>query len=96
MVEKEVLALLRILDINYTMLVSREIKVLTRHSTLAWLSESLGLNGMLERWAALLSNRTLEVKKFDKGEYEILGTIAASITLSEEVDEVLIAIAPPE
>ena len=30
MVEKEVLALLRILDIGYTMLVSREIKVLTR------------------------------------------------------------------
>ena len=52
MVEKEVLALLRILDIGYTMLVAREIKVLTRHSTLAWLVQSSGLNGKLGRWEA--------------------------------------------
>ena len=56
MVEKEVLALLRILDVCYTMLVSREITVLTRYSTLAWLLQSSGLNGRLGRWAALLSN----------------------------------------
>ena len=41
-VEKEVLALLRVLDVCYTMLVSREIKVLTRYSTLAWLIQSSG------------------------------------------------------
>ena len=63
MVEKEVLALLRILDIGYTILVAREIKVFTRHSTLAWLVQSSGLNGRLGRWAALLSNWTLEIKK---------------------------------
>ena len=94
MVEKEVLALLRILDIGYTMLVSREIKVLTRHSTLAWLVQSSGLNGRLGRWAALLSNWTLEIKKCKKIEDEILDTLAASITSPEEVDEMLIAIAP--
>ena len=37
MVRKEVLALLRMLDICYTMLVSREITVLTHYSTLDWL-----------------------------------------------------------
>ena len=94
MVKKEVLALLRILDIGYTMLVAREIKVLTRHTTLAWLVQSSGLNGRLERWAALLSNWTLEIKKCEKGEGELLGTLAASITPREEVDEMLIAIAP--
>ena len=94
MVEKEILALLRILDIGYTMLVSREIKVLTRHSTLAWLVQSTGLNGRLGRWAALLSNWTLEIKKFEKGEDEILGTLAASINPREEVNEMLMAIAP--
>ena len=57
-VEKEVLALLRILDICYTLLVSRDIKVLTRYSTLAWLVQSSGLNGRLGRWAALLSTWT--------------------------------------
>ena len=94
LVEKEVLALLRILEICYTMLVSREVRVLTRYSTLAWLVQSSGLNGRLGRWAALLSNWTLEVKRCTKGEDEILGTLAASITPREEVDDVLIAIAP--
>lgn len=61
-VEKEVVALLRVLDVCYTMLVSREIKVLTRYSTLAWLIQSSGLNGRLGRWAALLSSWTLEVR----------------------------------
>ena len=54
----------------------------------------LGLNGRLGRWAALLSNWTLEIRKCEKGEDEILGTLAASITPREEVDEVLTAISP--
>ena len=49
MVEKEVLALLRMLDVCYTILVARNIKVLTRYSTLAWLVQSSGLNGRLGR-----------------------------------------------
>ena len=93
-VEKEVLALLRVLEICYTMLVSREIKVLTRFSTVAWLIQSSGLNGRLGRWAALLSTWNLEITKCEKGEEEILGTLAASITTREDLDEVLIAIAP--
>ena len=93
-VEKEILALLRILDVCHTMLVSRELTVLTRYSTLAWLMRSRGLNGRLGRWAALLSSWTMEVKKCEKGEDEILGTLAASITPREEIEEMLIAIAP--
>jgi len=54
-VDKEVLALLRILDVCYTQLVSRSIKVLSRHSTLAWLFSSSGFDGRLGIWAALLS-----------------------------------------
>ena len=53
-VEKEVLALLRVLDVCYNTLASREIIVLNRHSTLAWLMQSRGLIGRLGRWAALL------------------------------------------
>ncbi|POM66027.1 LOW QUALITY PROTEIN: Reverse transcriptase [Phytophthora palmivora] len=94
MVDKEVLALLRILDICYTQLVTRSIKVLTRHSTLAWLLHSSGLQGRLGRWAALLSSWTLEIVKCVKGEDEILGVIAASITPRKEVDSILISIAP--
>ncbi|POM78632.1 LOW QUALITY PROTEIN: Reverse transcriptase [Phytophthora palmivora] len=93
-VDKEVLALLRILDIYYTQQVTRSIKVLTRHSTLAWLLRSSGLQGRLGRWSALLSSWTLEIVKCTKGEDEILGVIAASITPRKKVDSILISIAP--
>ncbi|ETO83121.1 hypothetical protein F444_02808 [Phytophthora nicotianae P1976] len=94
MVEKEILALLRILDVCYSTLVTRPIKVLTRHSTLAWLMRSTGLQGRLGNWAALLSHWTLEIVKCTRGEDEILGTIAASITPRESVDSTLSSIAP--
>ncbi|GMF42371.1 unnamed protein product [Phytophthora fragariaefolia] len=93
-VDKEVLALLRMLDVCYTQLVTRSIKVLTRPSTLAWMLNSSGLQGRLGRWAALLSNWTLEIVKCTKGEDEILGVIAASITPRENVDSILTSIAP--
>ncbi|GMG14894.1 unnamed protein product [Phytophthora fragariaefolia] len=91
-VEKEVLALLRILDLGYNMLVGRQILVLTRHSTLARLFRSTGLQGRLGQWAALLSPWTLEIVKCKKGEDEILGVIAASITPRAEVDLALKAL----
>ncbi|EGZ13346.1 hypothetical protein PHYSODRAFT_335121 [Phytophthora sojae] len=92
--KKEVLALLRILDLNYNVLVGRSIRVFTRHSTLAWLFRSPGLQGRLGQWAALLSPWTLEVTKCTKGEDEILGAIAASITPRSDMDDALIAITP--
>ncbi|POM59650.1 LOW QUALITY PROTEIN: reverse transcriptase [Phytophthora palmivora] len=69
----------KILDICYTQLVTRSIKVLTRHSTLAWLLHSSGLQGRLGRWAALLSSWTLEIVKWGR---------------CKEVDSILISIAP--
>ncbi|OWZ05728.1 reverse transcriptase [Phytophthora megakarya] len=92
--EKEVLALLRILDLYYNLLVGREIRVLTRHSTLAWLFKSTGLQGRLGQWSALLAPWTFEIAKCTKGEYEILGAIAASITLRAKMDDALTEIAP--
>ncbi|POM67491.1 LOW QUALITY PROTEIN: Reverse transcriptase, partial [Phytophthora palmivora] len=93
-VEKEVLALLRILDLGYNMLVGRRIRVLTRYSMLAWLFRSTGLQGRLGQWASLLSPWTLEIVKCVKGEEEILGVIAAIITPRSRVDEALIQISP--
>ncbi|ETO59310.1 hypothetical protein F444_22319 [Phytophthora nicotianae P1976] len=55
---------------------------------------STGLQGRLGNWAALLSPWTLEIVKFIRGEDEILGTIAASITPRESVDSILSSIAP--
>ncbi|OWY98468.1 reverse transcriptase, partial [Phytophthora megakarya] len=88
--EKEVLALLRILDLNYNALAGRPIHVLTRHSTLAWLFRSTALQGRLGQWAALLSPCTLEITKCVKGEDEILEALAAD----QKLDKALISIAP--
>ena len=41
-----------------------------------------------------MSNWTLEVRKYEKGEDEIPGTLAASITPRTKVDEMSIAFAP--
>ncbi|POM74053.1 LOW QUALITY PROTEIN: Reverse transcriptase [Phytophthora palmivora] len=79
--ENEVLALLRILDLGYNMLVERRIG-------------STGLQGRLGQWASLLSPWTLEIVKCVKGEEEILGVIAASITPRSMIDEALIQISP--
>ncbi|OWY97374.1 reverse transcriptase [Phytophthora megakarya] len=87
-VDKEVLALLRILDVCYSQLVTRSIKVLSRFSTLAWMLKSNG------RWATPLSGWTLGITKCVKGEEESLGIIAASITPRPDVDAALVAIAP--
>ncbi|CAI5713851.1 unnamed protein product [Peronospora effusa] len=76
------------------MLVTRPLKVLTRHSTLAWLVKSSGLQGRLGNWAALLSQWTLEIVKRKKGEEQVLGVLAASITPRENVDSILSSIAP--
>ena len=65
--ENEVLALLRILNVCYTMLVSGEIRLPTHYSTLAWLVRSPGLNERLGRWTAPLSNWTLERGDVRKG-----------------------------
>ena len=75
------------------MLVSRETRVLTRNSTLAWLDQSSVLNGRLGRWDALLSNWTLEVKRCKKGEDERLGALTSIIIPRDEVYDMVIAIA---
>ncbi|OWZ11936.1 hypothetical protein PHMEG_00014969 [Phytophthora megakarya] len=62
--EKEVLALLRILDLYYNLLVGREIRVLTRYSTLAWLFKSAGLQGRLGQWSAILAPWALQITRY--------------------------------
>ena len=63
MVEEEALALHIISDVRYVMLVLREIKVLTRYLTLAWLVESPGINRRMGRWAVLPFKWTLQVRR---------------------------------
>jgi hypothetical protein len=49
--EKEVLALLRVINTCYTFLVGQELVVHTRHSTLKWLYTGKNLSGRALQWA---------------------------------------------
>ncbi|KAE8961680.1 hypothetical protein PR001_g29965, partial [Phytophthora rubi] len=93
-VEKEILALLRVLNECYTMLAGKPVRVVTRHTTLAWLFRSKGLQGRLSQWAAILSPWKLEICRSMRGEEELLGTLAASITPRAFVDAALEEVAP--
>ncbi|OWZ10019.1 reverse transcriptase [Phytophthora megakarya] len=71
-----------------------KIRVLTRHSTLAWLFKPTELQGRLGQWSVLLAPWTLEITKYTKDEDEILGAIATSITPRAKMDDPLTDIAP--
>ncbi|OWZ18046.1 LOW QUALITY PROTEIN: reverse transcriptase [Phytophthora megakarya] len=92
--EKEILALLRVLNECHNILVGKTIRVLTRHTTLGWLFRSKGLQGRLSPWAAILSPWQLEILRSVKGEEAILGALAVSITTRTNVDSALEDIAP--
>ena len=88
------LALLRVLETCFTVLVTQSLKVLTRHSKLAWLVKSAGLQGRLENWVALFYQWTLEIVKCRKGEDQVLGALVSSINPRESVELTLSAISP--
>ncbi|OWZ11693.1 reverse transcriptase [Phytophthora megakarya] len=80
-VKKEVLALLRILDINYNTLVGRPINI----------HNPTGTFRLVGRPIVAVDSRDHQMCK---GKDEILGALTASITPRSEVDKVLILIAP--
>jgi ribonuclease HI len=89
-----VLAVLKMIDMCYIMVIGRPIRLITRHSTLAWLFRSKGLQGRLQQWAALLSPWEITVESTKKGEEELCGLLATSIIPLKVVDEILESISP--
>ena len=85
--EKEVLALLRVLNSFYTLVVGQSIKVYTRYSVLKWLMRSKTLQGRCLQWATMLSPWDLEIIQVEKDEDGLAAIFAAGITLREKVDE---------
>ncbi|OWZ09933.1 reverse transcriptase [Phytophthora megakarya] len=82
--EKEILALLRVLNECHNMLVGKTIRVLTRHTTLGWLFRSKGLQGCLSQWAAILSPWRLEIIRSAKGEEAIVISFDGSARVKRE------------
>ncbi len=92
--EREILALLRTLNVCYPQLEGRRIRVITRSTTMAWLWKTKTLQGRLGQWAALLAPWELEIMKAAKGETEVLGLLAASLVPRDKADEALEQIQP--
>ncbi|OWZ11642.1 hypothetical protein PHMEG_00015304 [Phytophthora megakarya] len=69
--EKEVFALLRVLNTWHTMITScseKKIRVYTRYSVLAWLFKSKTVDGRCLKWAVNLSHWDLNIRRVENDE----------------------------
>ena len=57
-------------------------------------NEFQGLIGRLERWAAVSSNRSMEIQNCGKEDYKVLGIFTVNITPRKELDWMMLAISP--
>ena len=92
--EREVLALLRVLTVFYTLVAGQPLKVYTRFSVLKWLFTSKSLQGRCLQWATLLSPWDLEVHRVEKDEDGLAALLAASITPRDRLDEIAERLVP--
>ena len=92
--EQEVLALLRVLSVFYTILAGRRLIVHTRSSTLKWLYSSRSLQGRCLRWATILSPWDLEFRKVEHDEDGLAAVLGAGISPREKLDAVLEDLVP--
>ncbi len=92
--EKEILALLRVLNSCYTLIVGQPLTIYTRHSVLKWLMTSKSLTERLMKWATFLSPWTFEVRRVDKDEDGLAALFTAGITPREHLDEAVSQLVP--
>ena len=92
--EKEILALLRVLNSCYTTIVGRPLVIYTRHSVLKWIMTSKSLTERLAKWATFLSPWTFEVQKVTKDLDGLAALYTAGITPREHIDEAVSGLVP--
>jgi ribonuclease HI len=92
--EKEVLALLRVLRVCYTMLAGRELTIFTRYSTLKWLYIQRSLYGRALQFAVMLSPWTFTVERVEPNAYTYAALLTSSIVPIAELEKTLDDIAP--
>ncbi|KAJ8571600.1 hypothetical protein ON010_g5229 [Phytophthora cinnamomi] len=79
--EKEVVALIRVLSVFYTMLAGTKlIKVYTRHSVLKWIFTSRSLKGRCEQWETRLEPCPVEIHRIQQDEDGLAAIMGAGIT----------------
>ncbi|KAE8989208.1 hypothetical protein PR001_g21831 [Phytophthora rubi] len=92
--EKEVVAVMRVLDVFQTLVQNCLVKVFTRHSVLSWLLKSKTADGRCVRWGVILSHWNLEVHKIQRDEDGLPAILGAGITSREHLDEVAESLIP--
>ncbi|OWY94078.1 reverse transcriptase, partial [Phytophthora megakarya] len=88
--EKEVLAILRVLEQFRPLIYGSEtpIVIYTRHSVLKWLLKSNSADGRHLKWGLELSKWTLELRRVQRDEDGLAAILGAGITPREHLDEV--------
>ncbi|GMF42042.1 unnamed protein product [Phytophthora fragariaefolia] len=86
--EKEVVAIMRVLEVFRTIVENCYIVVYTQYSVLSWLMKSKSADGRCVRWGLTLSHWDLEVRKVRRDEDGLAAILGAGITPREHLDEV--------
>ncbi|OWY98255.1 reverse transcriptase [Phytophthora megakarya] len=85
--EKEVIAVLRILQVFRTLIQGCPLIVYTRHSVLKWIMKSKTADGRCVPWGVLLSQWNLDVRKIQRDEDGLAAILGAGITPRVPVNE---------
>ncbi|POM63217.1 hypothetical protein PHPALM_27510 [Phytophthora palmivora] len=92
--EKEVVAVMRVLDVFEALIRDCPIKVYTRYSVLSWLLKSKSADGRCVRWGLILSHWDLEVCKVQRDEDGLAAVLGAGITPREHLDKIAESLIP--
>ncbi|OWY96870.1 hypothetical protein PHMEG_00032751 [Phytophthora megakarya] len=96
--EKEVLAILRVLEQFRQLIYGSEIPIViyTRYSILKWLLRSNSADGRHLKWGLELWKWTLELRRVLRDEDELAAILGAGITPRKHLDEVAENLIPPK
>ncbi|OWZ09716.1 LOW QUALITY PROTEIN: reverse transcriptase [Phytophthora megakarya] len=86
--EKEVIAVLRVLQVFRTLIQGCPLIVYTRHSVLKWIMKSKTADGRCVPWGVLRSQWNLDIRKIQRDEDGLVAILGAGITPREHLDEV--------
>ncbi|OWY96372.1 reverse transcriptase [Phytophthora megakarya] len=86
--EKEVIAVLRVLQVFRTLIQGCPLIVYTRHSVLKWIMKSKTADGICVPWGVLLSQWNLDLRKVQRDEDGLAAILGAGTTPREHLDEV--------
>ncbi|KAE9309856.1 hypothetical protein PF008_g20590 [Phytophthora fragariae] len=92
--EKEVIAVLRVLQVFRTLIEGCPLEVYTPYSVRKWIIKSKTADGRCVPWGVTLSHWNLDIRKVKKDEDGLAAIMGAGITLREHLDEVAESLVP--